>query len=121
MKEKNVRMNDVEPGLPLTSNPFAQLLGGGAETPAPAPPAAKKPAPAFHVEKTRKGGYPIFVEKRSAGKSVTVIRNISGDAEALFTLLKKRCAAGGKAFADSVEIQGDHRAKVEALLREMGL
>lgn len=58
------------------------------------------------------------MERRAAGKSVTIVRNLSGDTEGLLALLKKHCAAGGKAFADSIEIQGDHRAKVEAFLRE---
>lgn len=81
----------------------------------------EKPEAKFHVERTRKGGYPIFLEKRAAGKTVTIIRNLSGDTEALLALLKKRCAAGGKALVDSVEIQGDHRTKVDAFLREKGL
>lgn len=84
-------------------------------------PALSKPAAPFRVARTRKGGYPISVERRAAGKTVTVVRNVSGDTEALLTMLKKRCAAGGKAFEDSVEVQGDHRDKVEAFLREQGL
>jgi translation initiation factor 1 (eIF-1/SUI1) len=105
------------------SSPFAQLLGKFPE--APAPPADKaapsKPVFSFHVGRTRKGGYPITLEKRPGGKTMTIIRNVSGDADALLTLLKKRCAAGGKAFDDWVEVQGDHCDKVQTLLKEMGL
>ena len=61
------------------------------------------------------------MEKRRAGKVVTIIRNVSGNTDVLVTALKKRCAAGGKAFADSVEIQGDHGSRVEVFLREKGL
>jgi translation initiation factor 1 len=129
VRGKTKRVDITGPASPLTSNPFSQL---GAtpperlrESPEPAQPPqeprARKPQAAFRVERTRKGSYPIIVERRAAGKSVTIVRNLSGDTEALLALLKKHCAAGGKAFADSIEIQGDHRAKVETFLREKGL
>ena len=129
MNEKTKRVDTNGPALSLTSNPFSQLSeippGRAAASPAPALPSqdtrADKARVEFHVARTRKGGYPIFVERRAAGKTVTIVRNLSGNTEALLALLKKRCAAGGKAFADSVEIQGDHRTKVEAFLREKGL
>ncbi len=129
MKKEKIRIDTSGPPASLTSNPFAELLGNLPETPvsspAPAssaaPRSADKPAPGFRIAKTRKGGYPIFLEKRAAGKTVTVLRNLSGDTESLLSLLKKRCAAGGKAFEDSIEIQGDHCAKVEAFLREQSL
>ena len=73
----------------------------------------------YQVGKTRKGGWPLSVEKRPAGKVVTVIRNISGDAEALLSALKKRCGAGGVVREGSVEVQGDHCAKIEAFLEQM--
>lgn len=129
MREKPRRVDTAGPASSLTASPFAQLGAmspellreSAAPVPAPQQPREDTPKPTFRVERTRKGGYPIFVEKRAAGKVVTIIRSLSGDTEALLAVLKKRCAAGGKAFADSVEIQGDHRAKVEALLREKGL
>jgi len=103
--------------------PFAQLMGQFPEAPATAGARveAAKPALAFCVGRTRKGGYPVSLEKRPGGKTMTIIRNVSGDADALLTLLKKRCAAGGKAFEDWVEVQGDHCDKVQALLKDMGL
>lgn len=126
MREKTKRIEVAGPVTPLTSNPFAGLkttpIGNGADVPPPAQvPADRQPQPPFRIERTRKGGYPIFVENRAAGKTVTIIRNLSGDTEALLKLLNKYCAAGGKAFPDSIEIQGDHRAKLEGFLREKGL
>ena len=129
MSEKPKRLDVTGPASPLTSNPFSQLSvtshenPGEVLTPAQPPhdPHEDKPQVKVRIERTRKGDYPIFLEKRSAGKTVTIIRNLSGDTEALLKLLKKHCAAGGKSFADSVEIQGDHRSKVEIFLREKGL
>ena len=111
-------------GKPLTDSPFA-ILGSVAGSPPPGPAPARPKAvsqPArtgapYQVAKTRKGGLPVFVERRAAGKVVTVIRNISGDAEALLTTLKKRCGAGGVVRDGDVEIQGDHRARIEAFLQ----
>jgi translation initiation factor 1 len=122
MAKKSKRIDTAGPASSLTSNPFAQLGETKPETHQEAPPQAPQPKPKanFTVGRTKKGDYPIFMEKRAAGKSVTIIRNLSGDTEALLALLKKHCAAGGKAFADSVEIQGDHRDKVRAFLRERG-
>jgi translation initiation factor 1 (eIF-1/SUI1) len=129
MKDKKSHANADSPDAGLDANPFSQLLGkfpealppmGGA-SPIPDKSAPMKPVLSFRVGRTKKGNYPIFLEKRSAGKTVTVVRNVSGDAEALLTLLKKRCAAGGKAFDDWVEVQGDHHDRVETLLRGLGL
>lgn len=111
---------------PLTSNPFGALAGQKANLPQgpsidvhaeASSPSANTALPAFTVQKTRKGGYPIFLEKRPSGKVVTVIRNISGDLEALLKLLKKKCGAGGCLAEDGIEIQGDHRERIEAILR----
>jgi translation initiation factor 1 len=60
----------------------------------------------------------VTVEKRARGKVVTVVRNISGDGASLLKDLKRRCGAGGVVREDSIEIQGDHREKVEAYLEE---
>jgi translation initiation factor 1 (eIF-1/SUI1) len=123
MKEKKPEANTGSADPVSDVNPFSQLLGKFPEGPAVAADrsAPVKSVTSFRVGRTKKGGYPIFVEKRSAGKTVTVIRNVSGDTEALLALLKKRCAAGGKAFEDWVEVQGDHREKVEVLLRGLSL
>ncbi|MCC6489598.1 MAG: translation initiation factor [Candidatus Hydrogenedentes bacterium] len=111
-------------GKPLTNTPFASLgLRVDALQPGPVPespkaaPVPPKAGVQYHVAKTRKGGWPVFVERRAAGKVVTVIRNVSGDAEALLSMLKKKCGAGGVVRDGEVEIQGDHRARIEAFLQ----
>jgi len=127
MREKPKRIDTAGPAQPLTSNPFAALGTVPQEMLArqpeadPAPEATAAAVPAFRIARTRKGDYPISVERRAAGKTVTIIRNISGDSEALLSLLKKHCATGGKAFEDSVEIQGDHTEKVKAFFKNRGL
>lgn len=111
---------------PLTDNPLATLAERAAHLPSNRQTASDttlSPSRAerlpYHVAKTRKGGLPVFVEKRAKGKTVTVIRNVSGDAEALLRKLKKRCGAGGVVRDGDVEVQGDHRAAVEDYLRTL--
>jgi translation initiation factor 1 (eIF-1/SUI1) len=83
-----------------------------------AAPTENAPARPYRIAKTRKGGLPVTVEKRARGKVVTVVRNISGDGASLLKDLKRRCGAAGVVREDSIEIQGDHRGKVEAYLKE---
>ncbi len=111
-------------GAPLKNNPFAALGEGRGDLPpgnAPvteAAPTENAPAQPYRIAKTRKGGLPVTVEKRARGKVVTVVRNISGDGASLLKDLKRRCGAGGVVREDSIEIQGDHREKVKAYLKE---
>ena len=114
-------------GASLTNNPFGSLKSMQRNLPqaevvdaVPAPvssPALAVSAP-YRVTKTKKGSYPVFVEKRAKGKVVTVIRSVSGDRETLAALLKKKCGAGGRVEADTVEIQGNQKVAVEKVLRE---
>lgn len=55
------------------------------------------------------------------GKTVTVITGLpSGELKPLCKKLKAQCGAGGKVREDSLEIQGDHAAKLVEILKEMG-
>ncbi|MCC6797057.1 MAG: translation initiation factor [Candidatus Hydrogenedentes bacterium] len=112
----------------LTDNPFGALAGlkgalpDTAPSPAPAKPVVEIVRPKadvpFHIQRTRKGGMPISLEKRPGGKVATLIGNVQGDADALLALLKKKCGAGGVVRENAVEIQGDHRNRIEVILRE---
>ncbi len=124
-KPKTNRVDTSPEAERLTSNPFAVLQGIAASAPATdaaAPPRhSANPAarpPSFRVARTRKGGLPVFLEKRGNGKPATVIRNVTGDASGLLALLKKKCGAGGALRDGEVEIHGDHREAVEAFLTE---
>ena len=57
------------------------------------------------------------------GKTVTVVRGLPLDAEALHALgrrLRTACGTGGTAKDGVLELQGDHRERVLAWLREEG-
>lgn len=116
------RIDTRAPAAPLTDNPFAKLTDHPAASEAPEsappdpPPAGNAPAPKWRVARTRKGGWPLRLEKRPGNRSATVIGGVSGDGAALLALLKRRCGAGGVLREETIELQGDHRAAVQALL-----
>jgi translation initiation factor 1 len=61
--------------------------------------------------------------KGRGGKTVTVVRNLQLTPEDIRTLashLRKACGAGGTVKDGAIEIQGDHREKVAAALRQLG-
>ncbi|CAH3196417.1 unnamed protein product [Porites evermanni] len=70
----------------------------------------------FFVQRTKKGKLPISYENRAKGKKVTVIANVSGDANILLQELKKKIGAGGVVRGETVELQGDHQVQVEKFL-----
>jgi translation initiation factor 1 (eIF-1/SUI1) len=91
--------------------------------------------PLWFVHGTKNGGFPLQVEKRKH-KTVTTLRNITGDGEALLSDLKRALGTGGKIVknisieADTataanaeqadvpveIEIQGDHTKRMTAYL-----
>ncbi|HET8905898.1 MAG TPA: stress response translation initiation inhibitor YciH [Ktedonobacterales bacterium] len=61
--------------------------------------------------------------KQRRGKAVTLVANVPGDLDQLTTLaqqLRKLCGAGGSLKEGVIELQGDHRDKVEARLQTLG-
>ncbi len=65
----------------------------------------------------------VWVERRSGGKSVTVVRGFAGSADdlkALAALLKSRCGVGGSAKDGEILIQGDRRERVLEVLAAEG-
>ena len=65
----------------------------------------------------------ISVDSRRYGKVVTVIDGIDEndiDINDLAKQLKNKCAAGGTSKDGRIELQGDHKKKVKAVLEEMG-
>ena len=83
------------------------------ETPAPKALAAE-------MERKTKSAR-IRLEKRASGRVVTVIADVPGTAseiETLAKLLKTRCGTGGSMKDLDIELQGDRRDAVQAVLRE---
>ncbi len=61
--------------------------------------------------------------KGRKGNGVTVITGLALEPTALEQLakeLKKRCASGGRVVDGALEIQGEHRQTLQALLQERG-
>ena len=86
---------------------------GDARRQAQEPPAVGAPTDGIVRVSREKGG--------RRGKTVTIVRGLPGDAIGVVaTELKRLCAAGGAIVDGAVEIQGDHRDKVAARLRDRG-
>jgi protein-tyrosine phosphatase len=99
---------------------IARLLGGGGEAPAivEAPtPVRSEPAPKPMVAK---------VGRETAGrrgKGVTTVFDVPIDGESLKELaaeLKSKCGTGGTVKDGRIEIQGDQRERIVAVLEAMG-
>ncbi|MBN2310378.1 MAG: translation initiation factor [Candidatus Hydrogenedentes bacterium] len=125
-KKKSQRIDTRAEPEALSHNPFAALgatrdaapsseapcaPSGGDDSPTPAP---------FTIGRTRKGGFALSIERRAGGKVVTVVGNVSGDAGALLKTLKKACGTGGAVREGAIELQGDQRERLEALLPGLG-
>ena len=65
----------------------------------------------------------IYAVKRRYGKTVTIIEGINAseiDIEDLAKQLKTRCASGGTVKEGNIELQGDHKKKVQSVLEDLG-
>jgi translation initiation factor 1 len=78
------------------------------------PEAASEPSP----------GIRLRLDRRGAGRVVTVVTGLPGAPEEVAACardLRTACAAGGTLRKGVLELQGDHRRRLEAWLRERGL
>jgi translation initiation factor 1 len=79
--------------------------------------AAKQQPPAdgfVRVQRTRKG---------HRGKTVTIVTGVTGserELDDLLKVLKQHCGAGGARDGTMLEIQGDHRERLQAKLEALG-
>ena len=65
----------------------------------------------------------IYNDTRRYGKTVTIVGGLDSsdiDIDELARTLKNRCAAGGTAKEGRIELQGEHKRKVQAVLEGMG-
>jgi len=72
----------------------------------------------FKVMRTKKGGFPIYLEKRAKGKKVTVVRQVNGNSKLLLQTLKTKFGTGGLVKPGEVEIQGDFEEKLIKYFKE---
>ena len=81
-------------------------------------------APTATSSSGRSPGIRLRLERRASGRVVTVVSGLPGsptDVAALAKTLKSACGAGGTVKAGALELQGDHREKIEAALAARGL
>ena len=84
-------------------------------------PATNEPRTLAAEMERKTRGARIRLEKRASGRVVTVIADVPGtpsEIEALARLLKTRCGTGGSIKDIEIELQGDRRDAVQAVLRE---
>jgi translation initiation factor 1 len=74
--------------------------------------------------RTGRAGIRIRLDRRASDRIVTVVTGLPGpeaEVAALARELKAACGAGGTVKGGVLELQGDHRGRVEALLDARGL
>lgn len=104
----------------------ARLIGGGQRRePSPLAPAPEAPAAAAPRETA--AARPVVRVSRETkgrrGKGVTIVSDVPLDAaglEALAATLKQRCGTGGTVKEGRIEIQGDQRDRLVAVLEALG-
>ena len=79
-----------------------------------------------HAEPAQADGYRVrlHLDRRASGRVVTVVTGLPGstaEIAALAKALKAACGTGGSVKDGTLELQGDHRDRVEAALRARGL
>jgi translation initiation factor 1 len=92
---------------------LAYSTGGDIERPAP------RSAPSRSAE-----GIRLRLDRRASDRVVTVVSGLPGSADevaALAKALKSAVGAGGTVKDGKLELQGDHRTRVEGVLAARGL
>jgi translation initiation factor 1 len=88
-------------------------------------PQTRRALPPARPPGSEKGGPKIRLDRSGRkGKAVTVVFNLGLAEPALRDLLRdlqKACGSGGTVADGQVEIQGDHRDRIEARLNERGI
>lgn len=89
----------------------------GGETEARAPE-----APGSRAAEAKSPGIRLRLDRRASSRVVTVVTGLpAAEGDALARALKAACGAGGTFKDGALELQGDHRDRVEQALRARGL
>jgi len=86
--------------------------------------ASKKPAQRSAGAPATAPGVRLWLERRASSRVVTAIRGLklkTAELQTLTQALKTACGTGGTLKDGTIELQGDHRAKVEAELQKRGI
>src|SRR3954451_13352383 len=113
-------------GQGLAQNPFAALSGTGLRqhvAPKAPPPELRNPQSA--LRNSNRGRIDIRRETGGrGGKTVTVVDGFVGiglpEKESLAKKMRNACGCGGTVKDGAIEIQGDQREKIAAILSEAG-
>jgi translation initiation factor 1 len=103
-----------DPAPTRSNTRLAYSTGGDTPEPetGPAPPPGAGP------------GIRLRLERRASGRVVTAVSGLPGrpgEVAALARELKKACGAGGTVKDGVLEVQGDHRDRIESALAARGL
>lgn len=115
-------------GADLQQNPFASLTGLKLPTgPAVAPPRSQPVATPLASASARANRGRVDIKRATAGrggKTVTVVSGFTGigqpEKESLAKALRAACGSGGTVKDGVIEIQGDQRDKIAAVLATAG-
>jgi translation initiation factor 1 len=94
--------------------PAYMEFGAASADPTPARPELPPAQQQLKIEASRKG---------RKGKTVTVVSGFQSSVETLEGLvkqLKNQCGSGGALKENTIEVQGDHREKVQQILMGLG-
>lgn len=112
-------------GQSLGSNPFAALNNAGLPSANPAPASGAQPS-AVRVPSAKNRGR-VDIRRTTAGrggKTVTLVSGFVGiglpEKESLAKKMRNACGCGGTVKDGNIEIQGDQRDKIAAILAEAG-
>lgn len=103
------KKNRSDRGFVYSTNPdFSQDSGGGEE---------------YETSAPSDQDLRIWLDRKSGGKTATVVRGFEGseaDLKELGRALKALCGVGGTAKNGEIIVQGDHRDKVTTYLKKQG-
>jgi len=125
---KNKNRISTEGGDPLANNPFASLnLEGLPDGPSEVPESSGANSNTSKRGAKNKNRGRVDIIRQTAhrgGKTVTLISGFVGigmpEKESLAKQMQKSCGVGGTVKDGNIEIQGDQREKVAAILTEAG-
>jgi len=104
---------------PSTGGNTRLVYSTGGETRSDETPAPTESESAKHAR-----GIRLRLERRASGRVVTVVTGLPGSGPEVAVLaraLKTACGAGGTVKDGILELQGDHRERVESALAARGL